>query len=96
MKIYVSEKEKDFIDACLSESGCYSFVENTTDYEDWLLLYSLEQHEEEIKKQLLDKHYYEIKHKIIKELGSDLIRHIEENGYDDNTIQDFLKERGVE
>ena len=50
MEVFVSEKDKDFIDACLSETNCYLYIQDELQGE-ILKLKSLDQHDAEVRKQ---------------------------------------------
>ena len=52
MKVFVSEKDKDFIDACLSETNCYLYIQDELQGE-ILKLKSLDQHDAEVRKQVI-------------------------------------------
>lgn len=52
MEVFVSEKDKDFIDACLSETNCYLYIQDELQGE-ILKLKSLDQHDAEVRKQVI-------------------------------------------
>lgn len=92
MEIYVSEKELPDLrkngTATLITMPEVSLYGNRPTYIEQHIK-SLEQHD----KELLKKFRFKIQQDIIKEFGNDLQKYIEENGYDDDTLKDFLKRR---
>ena len=52
MEVFVSEKDKDFIDACLSETNCYLYIQDELQGE-ILKLKSLDQHDAEVRKHVI-------------------------------------------
>lgn len=54
MEVFIRDEDKDFIDACLIETNCYLYIQDELQGET-LKLKSIEQHDKEVKKQVIEE-----------------------------------------